>query len=377
MAARANGFAWNSQGLGVQEGVVSTIASFCAVSATLTAAICTYAQVFGRVMHLVDEPDGVRKLHGRATPLVGGLAILLPSFAVSFFYLIEKHDVAFMPIAVVASALMLVVGVVDDRFDVSPLWRLASFLLITWGAFAARPLFVLHALHFDLPGFELNVALGVLAVPITTVTVIGFINAANMADGMNGQLMGSLAIWCLFIARHLGIESGIPFLTVTASAAAALCFNLRGKLFSGSSGSYAASFLVALGAIAAYRQSEGSMPAQLPVFWFWLPVLDCLRVMTGRMLEGHSPFSGDRNHFHHILLETLRPSLALGGYLGLLALPGIVAEFDLSLGGATLIVCMFVYAALILSRQLRLTRDAGAEAGQKPAFAQSNSAPQP
>ena len=64
-------------------GNISTVAVYCVISLTLTAAICCYAQVFGRVTKLIDKPDRVRKLHEAETPLIGGLAVLVPSFAVS------------------------------------------------------------------------------------------------------------------------------------------------------------------------------------------------------------------------------------------------------------------------------------------------------
>jgi UDP-N-acetylmuramyl pentapeptide phosphotransferase/UDP-N-acetylglucosamine-1-phosphate transferase len=64
------------------------VIGFCATSALMTAAICWYASAIGGTAHLIDRPDGVRKLHIRETPLVGGLATLLPSFAVSLVYLL-------------------------------------------------------------------------------------------------------------------------------------------------------------------------------------------------------------------------------------------------------------------------------------------------
>lgn len=337
-------------GAGLIDGTLATAAKFCVVSATLTAAICCYAQVFGRLAGLVDEPDGIRKLHNNTTPLVGGLAVLIPSLCVSLIYLMTVHRAPFLVVGISAAVLMLAVGVADDRHDLPALWRVAAFIAITFAALAVEPLFVLHKLQLGAIGTGLTVQLGILALPITGLMIIGFLNSANMADGMNGQLLGSTVIWCALIARHLGVELGTPFIAVMASAAAAMMFNLQGRLFSGSSGAYAGSLLVGLGAIAAYRISDGTMSAALPALWFWLPVTDCVRLLVTRTLEGKSPFAPDRNHFHHMLLERMRPGLALLTYLALLALPGLAAEVSLELGAASLAVCGLIYATFVLSR---------------------------
>jgi len=334
------------------EGLIANVAKFCVVSATLTAAICCFAQLFGRLTRLVDEPDGVRKLHTSATPLVGGLAVLIPSLCVSLFYLMAVHPAPFIAIAIAAAMFMLLVGAADDRLDLPPLWRVTAFVVITFGALAAEPLFVLHTLHLGAAEGGVTVVLGALAVPVTGLMIIGFLNAANMADGMNGQLLGSIVTWCAFIAWHLGAELGIPFIAVMASATAALMFNLRGRLFSGSSGAYAGSLLVGLGAISAYRISNGAMPAALPALWFWLPVLDCVRLLITRAIERQSPFAADRNHFHHMLMETMGAREALAVYLTLLAMPGFAAELDLGLGLGVLAVCVLVYGAIVAKRQI-------------------------
>ena len=86
------------------------------------------------------------------------------------------------------------------------------------------------------------------------------------------------------------------------------------------------------------------MPAQLPLYWFWLPVLDCARLMVARIYNGRSPFSADRNHFHHLLLEKVGTRFALPCYLGLLAAPGVAAEFDGMIASTVLLTCMACYA---------------------------------
>ena len=341
----------SASGAGTGVGNISTIVAYCAVSTMVTAALCIYARAFGAATDLIDRPDGVLKLHSAETPLIGGLALLLPSFTVSFVYFSQAAPTSFMVVALTAALVILVVGVIDDRYGLSPVFRLGALALVVFLVFATEPLLMLHALRFGVHGDNFGVALGIWAAPITALMIIGFVNASNMADGMNGQLLGSVLIWSIFLSQYLGFEVGMPFIAIICSAAVTLAFNLKGRLFSGSSGSYAASLFVALGTIAAYRQSENTMPAEEPVFWFWLPVLDCVRLMVSRVAAGKSPLFGDRNHIHHILQDYARWPYALVIYLGLLAAPGVAAMFNDLLGGVMLGLCIAVYATLLVMRK--------------------------
>ncbi len=332
--------------------LASIAATYCVVSATLSAGVCCFAKTFATRTNLLDKPDGVRKLHVDATPLIGGIALLIPSFLVSSVYLLAHYHEAHLLLAVVSAALVLIVGVIDDRTGISPVWRLLVMMFIIFTAFGLEPLFVLHTLCLGVPGSGICLSLDPFAMSVTVMIILGFANAANMADGMNGQLLGSVVIWCLFIAMHLSLGSAVPFLTVVCSALVTISFNLRGKLFSGSSGAYAASVFVALGAILAYRQSNGAMPAELPMLWFWLPVIDCIRLIVRRTSLGRSPLSGDRGHFHHMLHEGTRRRYALIIYLVLLAAPGVVGEIDVRAGSATFLVCFAAYIGIVvISRQ--------------------------
>ncbi len=333
------------------------IAGLCGTSAAATAVICHYAPQVGRAIGVMDKPDGGRKLHKVETPLIGGLAVLIPTFAASLVYCLYFSLAPIMLAAVGAATGVLVVGVIDDRKGLSAIWRVVPLTVIIAGVLMADPLFVLHTLLFKIFGFSLSVTLpNVVAAPFMLLMMLGFINAANMADGMNGQLLGSVMLWSAFIVHYLGADAGLPFIVLICSCFVALTFNLRGKLFAGSAGAYAGSLFVGLGAIAAYRLSNGTMAAQVPVYWFWLPVLDCVRLMVTRTMDGKSPFAPDRCHFHHLLLDHMRARDALLVYLGLLAAPGIAAMINEETASITLLLCIGCYGAFIV----------GARRGQKP-----------
>jgi UDP-GlcNAc:undecaprenyl-phosphate/decaprenyl-phosphate GlcNAc-1-phosphate transferase len=189
-------------------------------------------------------------------------------------------------------------------------------------------------------------SVGPFAILATMFIVLGFVNGANLADGINGQLLGSVAIWCGFLLIYAPSQR-TPFLVLLSSTLVALFFNLRGKVFSGSVGSYALSLFIGMSTIALYRRSNGAFHADLPVYWFWLPVVDCLRLFAWRALNNRSPLSADRGHIHHVLTRLVGGTMALPVYLSLLALPGVVAIFRENLGALALIGCFLVYFLLL------------------------------
>jgi UDP-GlcNAc:undecaprenyl-phosphate GlcNAc-1-phosphate transferase len=304
----------------------------------------------------MDQPDGMRKLHAEPTPLVGGIAMLIPSFAMSLLYFAGPDQAPFILVSVVGAGVSLILGIADDRWGLSPVWRLLVLTFVIFIAFSLDPTLVLHHLRLAIFHQSLSFPLDPLAAPVMAFVILGFVNAVSMTDGMDGQLLGSIIIWSSFIAWYLGPDLGGPFVILISSSIVVLAFNLRGKLFTGSSGAYAAALFIAFGTIAAYRHVNGPTPAgpdspmsaSVPTHWFWLPVLDCLRLMATRSFAGRSPLSGDRNHFHHMLLRRMPPHHAVIVYLALLAAPGAGAMLNRMLGNAALAGCLAAYATFVV-----------------------------
>lgn len=358
----------------VLSGEIFPIVAFATLSAALTGVLCCFATSLGKATRLIDVPDGVRKTHPAQTPLVGGLALLLPSFASSLSYGVNFAHMPFIIVAIVTSTMMLLVGIADDRAGLSPVWRFAALIFIIFVSFSVNPLFVIHTLRLGGFGYHIAFSLDPLAGPITALMIVGFVNAANMADGMNGQLLGSVAIWSVLIACYLGLDAALPFIAVSCSAVVTMGFNLRGRLFSGSSGAYAAALFISLGAIAAYRLSNRHMSADLPLVWFWLPVADCVRLIVRRLLRGRSPFAGDRNHIHHILMEYMTQRRALIVYLVMLGAPGVGVAINETLGITMFLMALSAYVMLVFLHESTLARARVERTRNQPAT-DSNSAP--
>lgn len=353
-------------------GSAEVLVTLCVISAALSAVLCSQAGRLGRISGLIDHPDGTLKRHIEGVPLIGGLALLVPSLLFSLFYFTQLNSAPYMLVIIAATASAMLVGVIDDRMRLSARVRFLALGVIVFGVFALDPLSILNAFRFGVTDFDFRIPLGVFAAPVTALIILGFVNAANLSDGMNGQLLGSLLIWSLFLSRYLGFESGlpfgVPFLAFVSSATVVFAYNLHERLFSGSAGAYGASLFIALCTIAAYRRG-GALSAVEPVLWFWLPVLDCVRVMIGRALRGTSPFFGDRSHFHHILQDVVGTRYALFVYLCLLAAPGAAAALMSGrlAGLLVLLACVICYGALTYRHQYRVTAKDGPSDAIRPA----------
>jgi UDP-GlcNAc:undecaprenyl-phosphate/decaprenyl-phosphate GlcNAc-1-phosphate transferase len=311
--------------------------------------VCLLGDKLGRLFGVMDSPDGERKLHSRATPLVGGMAVMVPVVLVSLFL---ANTTAFTPFYIsfaAATAAVMVLGLIDDRNHIRPYIRLAISVVIGYGVIQVVPDINVTFLSFsflDSPVF-MN---GIWALVFTLLCLVGLQNAINMADGQNGLVMGMTLIWVVCLSAYAPTQL-LPLLGVFAiGLAIALIFNLNGRLFLGDSGSYAISISIGILAIYVYTVGFDRLPADVVAIWFLVPVLDCLRLMVMRMVRGRSPFSSDRHHLHHMLQGLMSARRALTCYLGLVAGPAVLAwavpAFTLWWG-----VMTFVIYAIILAVQ--------------------------
>jgi UDP-GlcNAc:undecaprenyl-phosphate GlcNAc-1-phosphate transferase len=88
--------------------------------------------------------------------------------------------------------------------------------------------------------------------------------------------------------------------------------------------------------------------AETIIVWFFLPIVDCLRLLVMRPLQGRSPFEPDRNHFHHRLNERFGKTSGLIVYLGLVAASSLAAAVAPRFAPACLVGLACAYLGLML-----------------------------
>jgi len=255
---------------------------------------------------------GDHRHHQTPTPMVGGLAIFLALIAGCF--LVDKPFHGLLP----CLFLLCTVGAADDRYGL-PFW--VRFLMQIIAAY----------LMIELTGVQLNtlgylvsddeLTLGKWSAPVTIFAVIGVINAINMSDGLDG-LAGSLVLLVIISLLLLGSQNQTLLLISAAAIVGFLTLNLRigrqyAKVFMGDAGSTMLGLLLAFALINASQDTKVIAP--VTALWLLaLPLIDAVGVLLVRPIKGRSPFSADRIHYHHQLIErglsvnsTLMVALAL------------------------------------------------------------------
>lgn len=336
---------------------------YAAILSALYAALVGWlAWPIGKRLGLLDFPDpcGGRKRHATVTPLVGGLACV-PAFLLAMVFAASgaggTEAVTLQSLCWIAlvSSSLFILGLLDDRFELTPQLR----LLVTVGAIgiavtAARDL----SLNFLFFSWQQPIFINAIAVLVTLVSIVGFINAVNMADGKNGIVIGLCIMWTGCLIWHATPELLLPLVCLLIALCVVLAFNLKGRLFLGDGGSYGLATIIAVVAINLYNRNFDSLRADHVLVWFSVPVLDCLRLMVTRSLQGRSPFAGDREHLHHYLHRCLGWPQGLIYYWALAGIPSLVTLLLPQAGLFALALAVFSYAMTIVVFQ-RMGSDVG------------------
>lgn len=264
-----------------------------------------------RGLGLIDKPGG-RKMHLGNIPVIGGLSMTLGLLIASTY---STAAVQGYPFFLAAVLLLVMIGCLDDRYDLPPSVRFlaqicASLLMVAGADIAVQDL---GAIFFG----EL-VELSWFSVPFTVLIVLTAINAFNMFDGSDGVAGGQALVSLVFIGFACMLSGSTQYVPLIAGLAGCvlgfLVFNWPSKrttsvrAFMGDAGSTMIGFSLAWISI---EVSQPPMRVVSPVVILWifaLPTFDLFSSMARRMLRGQSPFHGDSEHLHHVLKRRWRLS---------------------------------------------------------------------
>jgi UDP-GlcNAc:undecaprenyl-phosphate GlcNAc-1-phosphate transferase len=258
-------------------------------------------------VNLVDQPN-YRKIHTHAIPLIGGISIAV---TVLIVLIISGNQLSFLkeyvPI-LSAGFLLLIVGVIDDKTDLSAKYKLAIQLLLAFIiAFSGTRITTFYGF---LGVYEIATWAQYL---LTIIVITGVVNAFNLMDGVDGLVGGlSLLGFSMFLVSslfHNDYFLGKMSVIFIGAIIGFLKFNLsKNKIFMGDAGSLFLGFiLVTLGIHFMEKQQAANNYGfaygfLILIAFFSIPVLDSIRVYIGRIKKGKSPFKADKSHLHHLLL---------------------------------------------------------------------------
>lgn len=276
-------------------------------SSILTFIICIVVfKPAARRLGLIDLPGG-RKTHMQATPLIGGIAIFcglcvnlvalpLPS------YLYQG--------LLIGALLLLVVGIVDDLYNIKPKFRLIAQVIA-----ALCPIFIGNETinHLGVIVLAHDLYLGPLSIPFSILFTVGFINAINMLDGQDGLAAGVVCsqLFLLFLISNYLQQTELSLLLFIFLLLACifLCFNIRlpwrkhASIFLGDAGSTLIAFFVAWAATY-LAQIDSNIIKPITLVWIIaLPWVDLVSVCLIRIRGHRSCFAPSHDHIHHLLQQ--------------------------------------------------------------------------
>jgi UDP-GlcNAc:undecaprenyl-phosphate/decaprenyl-phosphate GlcNAc-1-phosphate transferase len=310
---------------------------------------------------LYDLP-GERKIHASPIPSLGGLGIFI-GFAMGLLLTLNIADVGSnLQFYLAAFLVVFFFGVKDDVLNLVPMKKLMGQLMV-----AIILMFKANLLISDMYGFlfihKIPTSISYI---LTLTTIIVVMNAFNLIDGVDG-LAGTLgaissSLFGLFFYLHGDMFYALMGFTLTASLVAFLIYNYSpARIFMGDTGSMLIGLVNAILVIRFIELSNTSgiiPPLTSPAMGFGIlliPLLDTLRVFAIRILHGRSPFSPDRNHLHHLLLDRGFSHLQITITLSVAAFAiSAITYFSLNFGGATKVIFaqifLFFLAIYFVSR---------------------------
>jgi UDP-GlcNAc:undecaprenyl-phosphate GlcNAc-1-phosphate transferase len=281
-----------------------------ALYALLTAAVSTalltpVTMRLAKLIGAIDEPRE-RGLSERRTPLLGGLAIFAGTLIAALIWLPAGygkahelwHGVLF------ASAVITLVGALDDRYDLSPAVKLAgqvvaAVIVVHFGVgvkVIAVPFIGL--LHFPNAGIT-------NAGPILTVIgLVGMMNVVNFSDGVDGLAAGVCAIIAAAMAIiAFDLERQAPGVLAALTAGAALGFLVfnfpPASSFMGDCGANLLGLLMGVITVEAAVKTTAVVSLVLPLILLAVPFLDTTFVVLKRLKYRQPIYRPDNEHFHH------------------------------------------------------------------------------
>lgn len=338
----------------------------------LSVAFCMAFRGLAREWYLIDLPD-YRKRHEGAVPLCGGIAIFLSFFLTAS---LVKDGAGHADALVMMPGLTIILGtgVLDDRFrlPVTPRFAIQLFAAVLIIAMAGvQQVFLdLNPSFIDDSGniFAFERLGGPFLLLFAVAFIVGLVNAVNMSDGVDG-LAGSASaasfFWLAVISFDIGEHRlGLQSLALVAACLGFLVFNMRHRwrakasLFLGDGGS---TLLGAALAGIVLILSSGRQATAFPVL-LWIvivPVLDTLSLIVRRLAARRSPFSADRQHLHHLLMDaglTCGQTAIIVMALNLIAGATAYTAIRLDLPGWLMALALLAPAMAHLAFILRCTR---------------------
>ena len=326
------------------------------ISFLATVILVPISLIYLKKFNIVDDPKKHKHpaiLHKIPVPRGGGIPLFLGIFITSVIFV---PFTGLITAVFFASFLSLVIGVLDDKYDISPYVRfliniLCAVIVVYFGAnilYITNPFGgILNLNDISIPFLNIS-GISFLSDLIAILWIVWVMNMLNWSKGVDGQMPGIVAISAIVIGL---LSLRFTVLDSSSITAATLSFIIAGgsfgfliynfhpaKIFPG----YGATAIYLLLAVAAILSSAKLATAILVM---GIPMTDGLFTIVRRLISGKSPFWHDKKHLHHLLLSLgLSQKKVAVFYWSISALLGSLALFLSSRGKLFAIIMLVIIA---------------------------------
>lgn len=297
------------------------VALICAVLLAYT--LTPIVRVLAFKLGAIDIPRDNRRMHKKPIPRIGGLAIFLSFFVTALLFCDISRELL---IVLFGGLLMVALGVLDDIYSLNPWVKLLWQLGVAVGT-------VLCGIRIDRISIgDEFISLGIWSIPVTVLWIAGLTNAINLIDGLDGLSCGvstisSISILFVIIIQGGDFTSALITLILIGACCGFLPFNMNpAKIFMGDTGALFLGYTLSVISVQGMFKAHALISLVVPLIIFALPLADTTFAIIRRLLAGKSPFSADRGHLHHKLVdmgftqkESVKILYSICGILGLVA----------------------------------------------------------
>lgn len=299
---------------------------------------------------ILDKPN-IRSSHVKSIPNLGGISFYIV-LMLGFFFIKENDNHDLISHLTPGLTILFILGLKDDLLCLSAKVKLLG-QIVAVGFILTNPYFVITNFHGFMGIHEIHYIVGVI---ITAFILIGVINAFNLIDGIDGlaSVIATVVLVTFAVIFALSdqvVLSGVCIILI-GSILAFLRYNLsvEKKIFMGDTGSMCLGLIIAVLSIAliqlmgAETNIFGKQKTNIPYILLAIlivPLFDTLRVFLIRILNKKGPFSPDRNHTHHILIDYKKFSHLKASL--------VIASFNI------LAISIFTFIASVFNQWIMLT----------------------
>lgn len=304
----------------------------------------------------LDIPKDTRRMHTKAMPRFGGMAIYLGTMISLIIFGGQNEKI--LPV-LIGGTLIYLLGVIDDLKNLSAKFKFSAQLLVAilMYVMGLRIKFITNyfgegALHFGT----------VVCFIVTILWIVGITNTINLIDGLDGLAAGTAAVASLsiaYVAYIHGDEYGMMIVCLAMLCLAGGCIGFLpynffpAKIFMGDGGSLFLGFMMAALSVVGPLKRSTLIAVVVPVLVLGIPIFDTFFAILRRLINKRPIMEADKGHLHHRLMALgygqRRAVLMLYGISAIMGMAAVLISRELYKDSFVLVVIAAIYLYVFLT----------------------------